>query len=281
MGDTSAIRDVLSRPCRDSPLVVFTLATFAFSWTVWAGATAAFESSRQDLFLTLAVLGPAFGALIALSRTGESVSDWVRRRVFRVPSARWVLVIVLTAFGIEFVRVGLQVMVPPVGISGTLPPDIPSFWNRLARLVLLLSFLAGFEEFGWRGYALPHLQERYGALGGSVILGVLWGVWHVPAYVIATQLVLIFAGFLVTTVAFSVVITWVFNGSGGMVWSAFLLHGLHNVAIGVIGSLSQKGITVYYLAGLGAMALAGSYPLYRYGQGTLSPAGIVTPNDGE
>jgi membrane protease YdiL (CAAX protease family) len=100
---------------------------------------------------------------------------------------------------------------------GALSAALPLF----AVLFVSQLFTSGlFEEPGWRGFALPRLQERYGALWASVILGLCWGCWHLPlflipgVYVAGSGLVAVgipFAQSLVAALAESVVFTWVFN----------------------------------------------------------------------
>ena len=92
-------------------------------------------------------------------------------------------------------------------------------------LVLLLGGPLG-EEFGWRGYALPALQERYSWRFASLILGVVWGVWHLPLFYIAdtAQSHIPFALFMLSTIALSVLFTWLFNRAGGSVLPALVLR---------------------------------------------------------
>jgi membrane protease YdiL (CAAX protease family) len=85
------------------------------------------------------------------------------------------------------------------------------------------------EEPGWRDFALPRLQRRFGPLGAAAVLGPAWGVWHLPLFLTqwggwpdaAWYRPLEFIGFCV---AFNVVMTWVFNRTGQSLPMAMLLH---------------------------------------------------------
>ncbi len=88
------------------------------------------------------------------------------------------------------------------------------------------------EEAAWRGFALPRLQARYNALTASLILGVLWGVWHLPLWFIPGSFqTFSFPGFLILTVAMSIITTWVFNNTRGSVLLCGILHAATNAAI--------------------------------------------------
>src|SRR5262249_53139070 len=76
------------------------------------------------------------------------------------------------------------------------------------------------EELGWRGYALPRLLERWNALASAIILGLVWTIWHVPAFFISGVMGQSLDGFgwwALDTLALSVVITWLFVRAGGNV----------------------------------------------------------------
>jgi membrane protease YdiL (CAAX protease family) len=98
--------------------------------------------------------------------------------------------------------------------------------------VYMLIFVALGEEVGWRGYALPALQARHGALLASVILGVVWALWHVPQFFNPAALYydLPFVLFLAYLIPFSVLITWVFNSTGGSLLMAMLVHAVMNAS---------------------------------------------------
>jgi membrane protease YdiL (CAAX protease family) len=109
----------------------------------------------------------------------------------------------------------------------------PTYSLAFAGLVFFLfQVVANGEEFGWRGYALPKLQGRQSALVASLIIGLVWAVWHVPKYLTAGDPHdLPFWFFTLNMIASSILYTWVFNGSGGSLLLALLLHAAVNTWI--------------------------------------------------
>jgi CAAX protease family protein len=100
----------------------------------------------------------------------------------------------------------------------------------LPAFVFLL--LANFEEeLGWRGYALPQIQARSGAVVGSLIVGVLWGVWHLPLFLDkdAIQGGIPFGWFMLSVISISVVMTWIYNNTAGSLLLATITHASTNL----------------------------------------------------
>lgn len=91
------------------------------------------------------------------------------------------------------------------------------------------------EEFGWRGYALPRLLQRYNSLTASLILGAVWGVWHLPLFYIrgASQSFMSFWVFVLLTLGFSVFFTWFYIRTAGNLFSSLLFHTAINTAFSV------------------------------------------------
>jgi membrane protease YdiL (CAAX protease family) len=94
---------------------------------------------------------------------------------------------------------------------------------------LLIDFIANGEEIGWRGYVLPRLQARYNALASTLILGVIWGIWHLPKFLSHWDAVS-FAWFMAHTMAVSVLYTWLYNGTKGSLLLVTLFHAATNTA---------------------------------------------------
>ena len=91
----------------------------------------------------------------------------------------------------------------------------------------LVDLIANGEEIGWRGYVLPRLQAKYGALTSTLILGVIWGFWHLPKFLSHWNTVS-FVWFMVHTMAISVVYTWLYNSTKGSLLLVTLFHAASN-----------------------------------------------------
>jgi membrane protease YdiL (CAAX protease family) len=106
------------------------------------------------------------------------------------------------------------------------------------------------EEPGWRGFALPRLQGQYGPVVGTFILGVLWALWHLPGYLGGWMETSILS-LLISSVAFSIIMTWVYNNTRGSILLMILLHSSSNAAISLGGrmlpaNLSQSMRAIVY-----------------------------------
>jgi len=86
--------------------------------------------------------------------------------------------------------------------------------------------LGPIEEFGWRGVALPLLQRRLAPFRASLVLGLIWGLWHMPAFLMSgtPQSAWDFSPFVIGAIAISVILTPLFNASGGSILLAMLFH---------------------------------------------------------
>jgi len=132
------------------------------------------------------------------------------------------------------------------------------------------------EELGWRGFALPRLLENRSALSAGVILGVIWGVWHLPAFILAgtPQNNMSFPLFMIGIVALSVLMTWAYKGTSGSVLAAVLIHWTFNTCTDMTRmplALFSVGVLVITVAVVVAVAGPG---LSDQGntKATLSPA---------
>lgn len=110
-------------------------------------------------------------------------------------------------------------------------------FSMSALFTALFSLQAGFlvsmflrgamgEELGLRGFALPRLQESNSPFRASLIIGVLWGAWHLP--VLIGRDVLFIVAFGLLSIGLSFLFTWLFNGSGGSLIPVLLFHAAQN-----------------------------------------------------
>jgi hypothetical protein len=105
------------------------------------------------------------------------------------------------------------------------------------------------EEYGWRGYLLDALQSRLSPLLASLSLGVLWAMWHIPLFFMTGtgQANLSFWAYGLAVMAYTIIMTWVYNGSSRNLWSAFLMHTMFNVMLVMVGFEAESGYPIGFI----------------------------------
>jgi membrane protease YdiL (CAAX protease family) len=224
---------------RSHRVASFFLLAYAIAWSLDAVVLVlGMEPSWTRWIISgfLSALGPAIAAGIVLSTSGESLRDWLGRVVRWRVHPRWYA----AAIGVPvIVAVGSGAVLQLVGG----PVDFAAFAFDPVSLgigILLGTTIGGGqEELGWRGFAQPELQEQYGGLRAAVLIGVFWGGWHLPLFFDPTAIhsqwpLTSQLAYFVGIVAFSILIAWVYNGSGGSILLAMLMHGTENAAGGLV-----------------------------------------------
>src|SRR5262249_6916927 len=158
---------------------------------------------------------------------------WLRRCVRWRVGVQWDLVALL---GIPALMLIALLIIPGAPAAFRAPDSsFPRVYLSTFALALLLGGPLG-EEVGWRGFALPRLQQRHGRLGGTLIVGALGACWHLPIFFgpaspnfVGPDATLVsasisFVGFLIGLTGVSVLITWVLNNARGSALLAILLH---------------------------------------------------------
>jgi len=114
------------------------------------------------------------------------------------------------------------------------------FGAQLGSFLPLLILGPLSEEIGWRGYALGRLQTRWNALTSSLIVGLVWALWHLPLFMMMGtsqhESGVPFIGFLIKMMSISILCTWLYNNTKQSLWSAILLHWLYTYAAQVLSS---------------------------------------------
>jgi membrane protease YdiL (CAAX protease family) len=214
---------------RRFPLISYFVTAVAFSWAVVI--VVLLTQAPQNFVVVVAItFGPTFSAFL-MTGVLEGRAG-VRRLLERL--VLWRVNWVWYAFSL--------VGIPLIFIAGTvfLPGAAASFdgltlatWLAYPKWFLLIIFVGGplLEEPGWRGFALPRLQARFGPLAGTLILAFFWAAWHYPQYMMpdwAAQN----GGFNLTGVTvftlgvfpLTIILTWVFNNTRGSLLIAVLAH---------------------------------------------------------
>ena len=246
---------------RSHPLPAFFLLAYAVSWGLllvlyWVMAVPA------SVAILLQTLGPTIAARVVLTATdGRPAYRAMRRtgRVWRQP-LRW---FALALVGIPSVCLAAAAALP--GGLDVLKSTAPAAMASSFVFFLVAGFFTGplFEEPGWRGFALPRLEGSMGPLSGTLLLGALWGAWHLPQFLIpewAAQNGGSDAGtiglFLLLVLALAPLLTWVYNRTGGSLWMAMVTHASVNASLSMVPVLPSGPMSVGVVAfGLIALVL--------------------------
>ncbi|GAB2959907.1 CPBP family intramembrane metalloprotease [Amycolatopsis acidiphila] len=256
------------------PLTWFFSLSFLLSWVAWLpyvlsedglgvlhfGFPVILGTTQLLGVLPGAYLGPILSAFVVTAaadgRTG--LRQWTGRLAKWKVSWRWYLGVLIS--------VPAVLTLTTVAVAGQNPitPSGAVMVAYLPGLILQLLTTGIAEEPGWRDFALPRLQSRFGPLRGTLILGPLWGAWHLPLFLtqwggphVTPEMPLEFIG---TCIAFSIVMTWVFNRTGESLPLAMLLHTSVNTFFSVAFSqmfptLDQTDTIHAFLIGATAVAL--------------------------
>ena len=113
------------------------------------------------------------------------------------------------------------------------------------------------EELGWRAFALPRLQRRTGALGAALIIGVIWGAWHLPLFLFPEMPLADYPFFFAQVVAASIIMTWLYNSTGGHLCITLVAHLMLNLNVVLYLPSPATGLRPIACAALVAGGAAG------------------------
>ena len=246
-----------SNPLKRYPLVSFFLLAYGIAWIPLA-----FGLVTGKYFLQgFSFFAPAISAII-MTAANEGVTG-IRALISKLflwrANLKWYLIAILAPIVLELLAVLTHIILgdttPAIHFTDwvqMLPSQLPG----LAILLIFLVLSSAGEEVGWRGYAMPGLQARYGPVWASLILGLLWGLWHLPTFGIpgSPQYGVPVPGYILATISYTFVYTCIFNGTKGSVLLACLFHGASNLALTYGNAIFPKIISNLYLS-LPALAL--------------------------
>ncbi len=240
------------------PLVSFFLCTFVITWGIAAWAML-FPEQFAAVFGPLTGFSPIYYTAVAAPTISATIltlvgDGWAGLGALYRRLVRW-------RFGIRWYALVL-VGFPVVGwltiqFAGS---DVKFDYSSPALLLgMLLSLLISGplgEELGWRGYALPRLLARFRPLPASLILGAIWGVWHLPSFFLSglVQAQLSLGLFLLAALGMSVLVTWLFCHTGESVLIAVLFHYMVNFGFSILG-VPVPALTLVVLVAAGLVVV--------------------------
>ncbi|MBV7331538.1 CPBP family intramembrane metalloprotease [Chloroflexi bacterium TSY] len=248
--------------------------TFAWTWAFWGAAILLKISLETPLGLALFLTG-ALGTLVTgigftyLTKNKEGQHDYWRRMIdVRRVGLKWFLTLLL------FVPVlnGLAALIDyllggPGAVWGNSLVNIAANPFGLVLSALFATLVPFIEEVGWRGYVLDRLQSTRSALMSSLILGIVWSLWHLPLFFAeGTYQASLGIGtvdfwmFLIGVVPLSFAFTWVYNNTNRSILAVILFHSMVNFTgelFDIVGRANTISIVLWVIAAVGIMLLWG------------------------
>jgi len=234
---------------KTQPLISFFILAYGIFWALWIPLIpylqnlATFEVPVWSIPLALlGIYAPTFAAIIVtaisegragLQKLFAPLFDWKL-------SFKWYLVAIFLPLLLAVIALLIH-----LGMLGELNQatsfawlsSVPIFLASIP-ITLLVKLPLGpmAEELGWRGYALPRLQRKMSALNASLILGLLWGLWHLPAFWVpgaalgleVTPSFFEIAKYVFNVTGVTIIFTWIYNNTRGSLIIDFLFHAAYN-----------------------------------------------------
>lgn len=239
-------------------LWLYFLIAFIFSWLFWipqalisTGLLSAPSIFTNFLFSPFnpAAFGPLVSAfaLTYINEGKEGIKHLLKRGVDYKFKKRW-YVPIFFLFPIMTCSALLLAI-----LSGEDLPELSVLSNPLFIAVgfVYIFFLGGpfQEEWGWRGYALDGLQAKWNAVISSLILGGIWGAWHLPLFFISgtIQSQTPIWGFMILILCGTILFTWVYNNTKGSILAVMLFHTMNNLSFFIFPTLQTTLGGLYLL----------------------------------
>jgi membrane protease YdiL (CAAX protease family) len=233
---------VWQRWLQSAPTTAFLLLTFSFSWGVWWLAGPHLSGAGRGWRLAVHTVGLCGPTVAALVLTGflygrRGVFDLLKRIARWRVGIGWYLFALFSTLVIGLAAIGVH------SLAGGITPHM----NRLVLAQVLLPLPAGLpEEYGWRGFALPHLLKKRSALTSSLIIALLWVVWHIPISP-ALKNISLFGLFLLEVIPLSVLFSWLYINCRGSVLLVVLYHFVYNAAVYVLNIPGARSLWAVYI----------------------------------
>lgn len=157
----------------------FFILTFVLSWSLWLLAYLSGEGPVAMALFLLGGFGPMISAAVITRYTGASVKQWARQILrWRAPARFYLYALGVPAAIWAVINIELALVSDEFDLA-LLPERL---LMSVGTFLVVLTVGGGFEEPGWRGFALGRLQQRLSPVRATLLLGFVWGLWHIPVY---------------------------------------------------------------------------------------------------
>jgi uncharacterized protein len=255
------------------PIITFFVLTYVFTWAIESPLVFLTDSVTAIQGLVLVILASNVPSAVAIVLTAIVLGRGALRKllgrllIWRV-SLFWYLVVFLGPVVLVGGVVGLNTLMggPALSLGMTLVG---------ATIFFAFSVVPGSalgEEIGWRGYVLPRLQSRMSALSAALLIAPIWGLWHLPLWLTGdpVKTPTFYVAFFASVFPMSILLTWVYNSTGGSLLMVVLAHATFNLPITLTIDDLGTGGRVPSLLYFGLLAVAAIVVVFWAGPEHLS-----------
>jgi len=229
---------------QESKPVLFLIFTFIFTWGLWLpsiltglGMDLGIDAETYTaITVPIGAFAPLLVALTLVIKQKGWQGGWqFFRQAFDLKVKS---IYLIAAFAMPLIIHAISHYLAPLmgfPVAKTLFPaisGIPSIIIAIPYFFLMLIIGGGQEEFGWRGYAQVPLQKRMGVIPASLLIGLIWGIWHLPLWIMPGDghSTYPFIAFLIMTTSISIVYGWLYNASNQKLVTVIIFHAVSNTA---------------------------------------------------
>jgi membrane protease YdiL (CAAX protease family) len=232
-------------------LTVFTVLTFAATWAAWLVSAHLAAVPGFGLGGPVFLLGVFAPAIIAISQTARRGGRAAVGRLL-AKIGRWNVDGRLYVFAI-FYMVGMKLIAAAVQrfATGTWPRFGDTPLPLMFGAIVVSMWVQAGEEIGWRGFALPKLAKRIGLAWASLVIGIVWALWHLPLFFLAGSgsTGQSFPLYLLHVTALSVAMAWLYWRSAGSLLLVMLMHASVNNTTNVVPAALPNAADPFALRG--------------------------------
>ncbi len=231
---------------------------------MFKGAESLGELITSPIFIALQTMGAAGPTVVAyfflkkFHHPSDLKTVIARYKIWRVES-KWYFISIFLVIAISLVSLLLQTVFSDTSLrEGHTLYDMYQGMGLALLAVLPLVYVAQIftspllEEFGWRGYLQPHLQRIFGVLPASIIIGVIWGLWHLPL-IFAYGHNLAIA--IISIICHSILMGWILNSTKGSMLMMLLFHASINVGVNMLSPGHDSIIMLIITVGVTGMVV--------------------------
>jgi len=231
---------------KNYPVPAFFISTFIIAWSIWLPL--GFFAPDLILLTLPGAWAPTISALILVGLSGEhgGIRSFLRKVFHWRVGFRWYLITLFGIAAIAYLAIGIGTLFGVAAPAISLPAGLPHemLIGFLPIFFLINIFVGGplAEDIGWRGYILPKLREQMTALNASLLIGIIWAIWHLPYFIFPQWNSAVgnipFLWFTLLTLSWSVLFAWVYVNTESILMPV-LFHAAINTTLGTLGVLGH------------------------------------------